>query len=69
MAFHPHMSHLNALRSTEEALQTWFPGRKMSFNQDWKMELHVQLDRNSHKTTSEGALCNIGLPLSELART
>lgn len=28
------------------------------------MELHVQLDRNSHKTTSEGALCNIGLPFS-----
>lgn len=36
----------------------------MIFNQDGEMELHVQLDRNSHKTTSGGARCNTGLQFS-----
>lgn len=25
----------------QKHLETWFPGRKMTFNQDWEMELHV----------------------------
>ena len=40
----------------------------MTFNQDWEMELHVQLDKSNHKTTSKGAHCNIGLPFSEASK-
>lgn len=25
----------------QKYLETWFPGRKMTFNQDWEMELDV----------------------------
>lgn len=35
--------HTTLMPSTtqQKHLETWFPGRKMTFNQDWEMELHV----------------------------